>query len=192
MKTFNVLPTDDRFTSLTDEQIGFILSNMAYDNKIEERIRKGINPDSYFEDESDNFWDTPHDEFEALKEDHDEEAIANQVESMTNQEDLAKIRARFKTSQEWTEYLESGGKAAEEVEKESYIQEQLKKLFDDAESLNKAGISKWGETQEEKLGIQDEMVPLDEDSIQDAIALFNGDDDDFKMPTIDDDDDFII
>lgn len=189
MKTFKVLPTDERFTDLTDEQIGFILGNMIYDNKQEEWARKGVKPGSQFEDPEDDYWDKDDEDFEVLKTNHDEEDIAKQVETLTGQENLAKVRERFKSAEEWSQFLEEGGALAEKVEKQSYIQEQLEKLYKDAKDLEDAGVSKWGETQEQKLGLDTGSESVDLNEFQDALSLFNGED--LNMPTLDDDDDYI-
>lgn len=195
MKEFKVLPTDERFVNLSDEQIGFILGNMVYDNKLEEQARKGINPDSYFEDEEDGYWTQDINEFVALKEDHDEEDIAKQVETLTNKEELAKVRERFNSTEEWNDFMEKGGALAERVEKEKYLQEKLDKLFEEAEELNNAGVSRWGEPKfKEQTEAVAKLKPLKEDDLQDAISLFNGETDEaFSMPTVlDDDDDYTI
>lgn len=191
MKEFKVLPTDERFISLSDDQIGFILANMVYDNRLEEQARKGVDPESYYEDEEDGYWTQDIKDFEALKEGHDEESIAKQVEALTNKEELAKVRERFSTTTEWNDFMEKGGALAERAEKEKYLQEKLTKMYEEVEELNSAGVSRWGESKfnEETEAVKD-LVPMKEDDLQDAISLFNGETEEhFNMPTSDDDED---
>lgn len=195
MKEFKVLPTDERFINLSDDHIGFILGNMVYDQKLEDQARKGVNPDSYYEDEEDEYWNQPIEDFEALKEEHDELAIAEQVEALTNKEELAKVRERFKSTEEWNEFMDKGGALAERAEKEKYLQEKLTKMYEEVAELNQAGVSRWGEAKfNEDTEAVKNLVPMKEEDLQDAISLFNGDtDEQFSMPTSDDDeDDYII
>ena len=191
MKEFKVLPTDERFTNLSDDQIGFILGNMIYDNKLENQARKGVNPESYYEDEEEEYWTQDIKDFEALKEEHDELDIAKQVESLTNKEELAKVRERFKTTEEWNDFMEKGGALAERAEKEKYLQEKLTKMYEEVEELNNAGVSRWGEAKfNENTEAVKDLVPMKEEDLQDAISLFNGDtDEQFSMPTSNDDED---
>lgn len=191
MKEFKVLPTDERFINLSDDHIGFILGNMVYDQKLEDQARKGVNPDSYYEDEEDEYWNQPIEDFEALKEEHDELAIAEQVEALTNKEELAKVRERFKSTEEWNEFMDKGGALAERAEKEKYLQEKLTKMYEEVAELNQAGVSRWGEAKfNEDTEAVKNLVPMKEEDLQDAISLFNGEtDEQFSMPTSDDDED---
>lgn len=190
MKEFKVLPTDERFINLTDDQIGFILHNMGYDAKLEEQAMKGIKADSYYEDESDD-WDVDINEFEIIKDGHDENDIANQVEKLTSKEDIKKARERYSTVEEWNEFLDSGVKLAEDVEKETYMQEQLKKVFAEAEELNSLGKVK----ETEGIKVEKHIEPIninDTSDLKEAIDLFNGTEDSYNLPTSDDDEDFLI
>lgn len=191
MDKFQILPTDERFEALTDAQVGFIMANMSQDVKEENLRRKGISPDSHFEDDDDSWWEQPHNEFEALKADDVEEDIAAQVDSMTRVDDLEKVKARFKNNDDWVKYLENGGAEAKKMATEDHIQEQLKKVYADAAEADKAGISKWGksEIRDEEQKANQKLGELKDGDIQDAIDLFNGDteDDGIIRPSMDDD-----
>lgn len=136
MTKFSVLPTDDRWKSLTDEQIEFILYSMERDVIEEDRRRRGIQVDGEFEDYDESWWNLPHDDFEPLKAEHDEEDIARQVEAMTTEEDKAKLRARFKDNQE----LE-GMEDLYNAEVEDVLQANLDALFKEARE-RESGASK--------------------------------------------------
>lgn len=192
MREFQVLPTDSRFTDLTDYQIGFIMENMGIDAKQKQLAMKGIDPASYMEDDDSSWWSTAHDKFEALREDHDEEEISRQVEALSNKKQLEEVRARYKSTAEWNKFLENGGAAAKKLETEEIMKTQLEKVYKEAQELNSAGISKWGEIQKIEEEASEKLGTLTEGTIKGAVDLFNGDFADVPLPSLEDDDDFMI
>lgn len=189
MEKFNVLPTDESFMALTDLQLGYIMGNMTQDIKEENLRRKGVNPDSYFEDEDDSWWNQRAEEFTPLKEEDNEEEIARQVEAMTSKDELEKVRARFKNTDEWTKYLEEGGKDARKMAAEEHIQKQLVELYKDAAKASEMGEENWRNAITEGEAEANAKLPeISKDNIQDAIDLFNGTGtDDLILPDMDDD-----
>jgi hypothetical protein len=141
MKEFKVLPTNPDFQNLTDAQIEFILYSMQEDHKERERARKGLMVDS-------QFYDTDYEqdvmgkdikEWDVLKEGHDADEIAKQVNLMTKPEDQKNLSSKFDGLGEYNEHLEQGGKTGREAEVDDFIKRQLKVAEDRARDLEKAG-----------------------------------------------------
>lgn len=171
MREFNVLPTDERLTSLSMEQIDFILLSMDRDYDELERARRGVSLESEFEDYDSDWWDASHEEFTAIKEGDDEEDIARQLDSITTDEDLAKLKERYKAND-----------ALDQIEKDQItsindlIATKLKAVFEEADRLNEAGVSNWGANQigEEEERADVELGPLTSDGFDKAMNLFEG------------------
>jgi len=186
MKEFNVLPTDERFQNLTNEQLGFIMYNMEDDaNKIK-RARKGYSSGSgsHYEDNDDS-WYTDKD-FEVLREGHDEEDIARQVDALTKEEDLDKIKGKMKSIDDWNKYLEEGGEDAKKVHQEKRLQENIDNVFEEARKIAETG-KKPEDVEKIEKAKEGDFREVDDESLDEAIKLFNEDSDTGE----DDDDDFI-
>jgi hypothetical protein len=141
MKKFSVLPTNEDFQKLSDSQIEWILYSMQEDHKEQERARKGLAVDS-------QFYDTDYEqdvmkkdikEWDVLKEGHDADEIAKQVNEMTKPEDRDNLSSKFDGLGEYNEHLEQGGKSGRESEVDDFIKKQLKVAEQRARDLEKAG-----------------------------------------------------
>lgn len=165
-KEFKVLPTDERFQDLTDEQYGWIMKNMQIDADIERRRAKGQDPNEAFQDYDEEWFGAKESEFEPLKDSHDEEEIAKQVDELTNAEYLQKVRAKFDNEEEWLEYVKSSreGKLAHD---EQLVKEKLEEAYEEARRREK-GIKP---TKEDKPQVTQESVS--NESIKNALDLFN-------------------
>src|SRR5699024_11605548 len=106
MKSFNVLPTNEDFRELTDDQIDMMILSVNEDNIERERASKGLSVDSDHYDESfeDEVWTRDVGDWEVVKEGHDPDDIANQIEALTKEEDLKNLSSR---SEEHTSELQS-------------------------------------------------------------------------------------
>jgi len=175
MEKFNVLPTDERFQNLSNEQIGFILESMILDRKEEERAMKGLNSKNHYEDDDDSFWNVPMDDFVALKEEHDESDIAEQLNELVGKESMQKAKERFKSTEEYNQFLESGGKLAKQMQVDSYIEDRLQAVYEEVDEIQRAKAN--GEVIPKREG-QINLKPTEVDTIKEAIELFDGDDDD--------------
>lgn len=175
MEKFGVLPTDERFQNLNDEQVGFILESMRLDNKEESLAARGVDAKNHFEDDDDSFWNVPIEDFVALKEEHDEQDIAKQVEELVGKESMQKARERFNSTEEYNKFLESGGKLARQMEVDNYIDERLKSVYDEAKELEEAQAQGRPINRKEH---EINLKPTEVDTIQEAIELFNGDEED--------------
>lgn len=191
MKQFNVLPTDPRFRELTKEQIDFILYSKELDIKEQDRARRGMALDAEFEDyEADEWWNASHEDFKALKDDHDEEDIARQVNALTSEEDRKIIQQKLKDYAEFDASVADGHKTFEEEAISAVLNDNLTKLFADAKKLEEQGVNKWGdktdlEIAEEKVDI--ELGKMDSKTITSAIELFHGIEEEVVHPNQDDD-----
>ena len=185
MDHFKVLPTDERFKNLTEEQVTFIMESMMLDNKERELAMKGVDKGNYFEDSDESFWEVPIEEFNVLEEGHDAKEIARQAAELVGRENLRKVRDRFETTQEYNEFLEKGGKLAREVESDRIQQEQLEKVFQEARELEEAKLG--GRAIEENIrdNYEPKMTKKEKETIEEAIRLFEG-----EHPNIEEDDEF--
>lgn len=82
MRKFNVLPTEERFTSLTDLQIAYIVENMIEDAEQAKNPSKEADEDFY---DTDDAWYEDDEAFEEAMEEIDGESIAKQVEELKKQ-----------------------------------------------------------------------------------------------------------
>lgn len=165
MKEFKVLPTDSRFKELTGHQLSFILESLEYDNKIQEKINKGIDPRTVSEDMDTSWWDVSHEEFEPLVEGHDEKEIARQVEERLNESQRKAIKDRFANTKEYEEFIRNGGKDEDIESAKSHVKKQLELLRSENSSTDTQ--VKTNETV---------TSDMDMSEIQNAIDLFNGED----------------
>lgn len=197
MKEFKVLPTNADFRALSNEQIEFIAYSMEKDREEYERAKRGGVADADYQDYDDTWWTAKHDDFVAKRSDHDEEDIARQVRELTTAEDMAKLRARWDASLEADSIVANGGTTIEEDNINDFMDNALKRVMEEARELEAQGINKWGEMeraenqQAENLGLKE----LNKDTIEEAIAIFEGvDNEDFDPKTIipDSRDDFYI
>ncbi|QZA69128.1 hypothetical protein 010DV004_191 [Bacillus phage 010DV004] len=192
MKTFNVLPTNEDFRALTDDQIDMMIYSFKEDAREAELARKGLTVESEHFDASfeEEVWNPAVGEWEVLKEGHDPNEIAKQVEMLTRKEDLKNLAGKFDSLEAYNKYLEEGGKPAREMDVERHIEKQIalarekanqleavggdKKLIDDRDRPEVANNSP----------LSDNNPSLDKDAIDKSIALFNSMDDDDEFDPI--------
>ena len=179
MTKFNVLPSNEDFRKLTDAQIDLILYSMEEDYREMERASKGIQVDSEHYDSSfeDEVWNRDVGDWEVLKEGHDPDEIARQVEALTRAEDLKNLSTRFDGLEEYSDYLAAGGKTVRETEVEQYINRQLALAEEKARRLS-INDGKVVESDTEIAGERDSLPELDKEAIARSIALFNQQQDD--------------
>lgn len=169
MDKFQVLPTDERFQNLSPDQIEYIFANMEMDMKEEARRARGLK--NTIEDDDDSWWYEDSETFEPLKEEHDEEDLAKQVDSLLTETERRKKEERIKAD-DYSEEEQRQIKENHQNDIRKYIDKQLEELDDEVHN---------GRTKEEK---PSEVNPEDmtKDDMESAINLFNSD--------IDDEDDF--
>lgn len=181
MDKFQVLPTDERFKALEDEQLSFIMASMEEDAAEVERARKGVNDDEFFMDDDESWFDD--EEFDPLDVVEDEEALSEQLDAMTSRKDLEKVSQRMKSTQDWLDYYNNGGKEAEKIRDEKIIAESLKAVYEEAEALergeNPEPFQKKDGVGSQSIDIKD-YEEMSEEDIQEAINLFEGNDDDLE------------
>lgn len=166
MKEFKVLPTSEEFKKLTGEQIDFIIASMNYDAKIQERISRGVDINTTMEDYDESWWYANHDEFEPLREGHDEEDIARQVEERLTNAERKSLRDRFDSEKEYQEYIKNGGLDLENQSMKEVIKRNIEKAREESES---------GEFKQDEVTTTEDM---EESEIQDVFALYNGEEED--------------
>lgn len=193
MKKFNVLPSDPAWQNLTHEQIEWILYNMERDVEEEQRRAKGLALEGEYEDLDDSWYEVPHEEFNPVREGHDEAEIARKLNEITTEEDMAKLKARWEASQEVDAIRAEGGTTIEEDTINELIANNVQKAIEEAKRIEKHGGNKWGdktpiELEEERKNLEFKSQ-LKQDDIQDAIALFNGEK---EIEPTSLDDDFVI
>lgn len=169
MDKFQVLPTDERFQNLSPDQIEYIFANMEMDMKEEARRARGLK--NTIEDDDDSWWYEDSETFEPLKEEHDEEDLAKQVDSLLTETERRKKEERIKAD-DYSEEEQRQIKENHQNDIRSYIDKQLEELDDEVNN---------GKVKEEK---PSRVAPEDmtKDDMESAINLFNGD--------IEDEDDF--
>jgi hypothetical protein len=185
MKTFSVLPTNEDFRTLTDDQLDFIILSMQEDNREQERARKGLTAENEYYDTSfdEEVWSKAEGEWDVLKDGHDPNDIARQVEALTREEDVRNLAMKFDSLEEYNAFREAGGKTTRESEIDQYINRQValaeekakrlsatkgKKLVNDSDLPEVSNNNSLGTT----------MTDLDKEAIDKSIALFNSNDDD--------------
>lgn len=170
MREFKVLPTDSRWLALTDEQIEFMLYSMERDVVEADRARRGIKVDGEYEDNDESWWYAEHDDFEALKDGHDEEDIARQVEDLTTEEDKERLRKRFADNEELNEIEDRFNQEAEDI-----LEANLKAMFAEAQRLESQGVDNWGKKSEDTATEEPNVVSteLTQDVFKDAFAMMD-------------------
>ncbi|AIW03323.1 hypothetical protein CPT_Mater166 [Bacillus phage Mater] len=183
MKTFEVLPTDPSFRELTNTQIDLMIYSLNEDHREMELARKGLAIDSEHYDTSfdDEVWNRDVGDWDVLRDGHDPNEIAKQVEELTRKEDLKNLASKFDSLEEYNDYLAAGGKTTRETEVEQYINKQIQAAEEKARMLSAAGgKSKLVDDQDrpEAGGLNDRLPDIDKAAIDKSIALFNSQDDD--------------
>lgn len=200
MKEFNVLPTDERWLKLTDMQIDWILNSMQRDGEELERRSSGMELEAEFQDYDNSWYEVSHEEFNPVREGDDEDEIARQLATMTSEEDMARLKARWEESEEVESIRAQGGTTIEEDTINELIANNVKKAMEEAKRIEKHGGNKWKEKsdielEEEKANMQFKSQ-LKQEALTDAIALFNGEEPPSKEEPSSSpetpDDDFII
>lgn len=192
MKTFNVLPTNPDFRKLSDMQLELMLYSLEEDHREMELARKGLaveseHYDSSFEEE---VWSRDVGDWEVLKEGHDPDEIARQIEEITKEEDKINLMSKFDSLEEYNDYLEAGGQTPREAEVSEYIDNQIRAAQERAKALEAGKRSKDG-----KVFMDDRDLPevseqsegmdrLDREAIERSIELFNGEDEDDDEYTV--------
>lgn len=183
MKAFNTMPTNPDFRALTDEQINLMIHSLNEDHRELELARKGLTVDSEHYDSNfeDEVWNKNDGEWEILREGHDADKIAQQVQALTRKEDQSNLDTKFDGLDEYNEYRESGGKTTRETEVEQYINKRIAEAYEKARDLeqsrqpNKVVDDK--DRPEAAGALSDNMADLDKKAIEQSIALFEDDDD---------------
>ncbi|UGO47654.1 hypothetical protein MCCARTNEY_80 [Bacillus phage vB_BanH_McCartney] len=185
MKEFNTLPTDDRFRNLSHDQIDLIGYSMMEDHRILELAKKGLAVDSEHYDSTfeEEVWNREDGNWDVLKDGHDADDIAKQVEALTKAEDLKNLASKFDSLDDYNAHLEAGGKTARETEVEDYINKQLASAYEKAQIIERAGGKKF--VDDAALAGETEIVnDLDKEAMDKSIALFNQKDDDDDEYTV--------
>lgn len=186
METFKVLPTNEDFRKLSNEQIDMIIYSMREDHREYELARKGLTVDSEFYDTSfdEEVWNKETGQWEVLKDGHDPNDIARQVEQLTRAEDLKNLATKFDSLEEYNDYLADGGKTSRETEVEQYINKQIQEAEEKARRLTATGngtkkaLIDDQDRPEAESPMSDKLPDIDKAAIDKSIALFNADNDD--------------
>lgn len=191
LKTFNTLPTNEDFRSLTDDQIDMMLLSMNEDHREMELARKGLQVDSsHFDTDFDEqIWSKDVGDWEVLREGHDPNSIAQQIEELTRAEDRKNLAMKFDTLEEYNDHLAAGGKTTRETEVEQYINKQIAEAEEKAKRLaatgngTKKALIDDQDRPEAASPLSDSLPDIDKDAIDKSIALFNSldEDDDFTL-----------
>lgn len=161
MEKFQVLPTDERFQNLSPDQIEYIFANMEMDMKEQQRMAKGLK--NTVEDDDDSWWNEDSETFDPLREDHDEDDLAKQVDALLTETERRKKAERIKAD-DYSEEEQEMIKQNHQDEIRDHINKRLEELDDEVNN---------GKTKEEKPST---TVPEDmtKDDLESAINLFNG------------------
>ena len=189
MKTFNILPTNEDFRNLSDDQLDIMFYSFEEDHRESERARKGLTTENEYYDSSfeEEVWSKAEGDWDVLKEGHDPNDIARQVEALTKEEDLRNLAMKFDSLEDYNAFRESGGKTSRESEIDEYINRQIaaaeekakmleatkgkKKFVNDSDLPEVANNNAFGNN----------MTDLDKEAIDKSIALFNENDDDWTV-----------
>jgi len=182
MKEFKILPTSEDFRSLSDAQIDLIIYSMLEDNRQMDLARRGVKEDgNYFDDAfEEEVWNKAPDEWAVLKEGHDPDDIARQVEALTKEEDRRNLMSKFDSIEDYNKFRESGGQTSRESEISDYIDKQIRAAQEKARMIEsaKSGGSEKVIVDDATVAGEKSTVPnLNKQAMEDAIALFNSDDD---------------
>lgn len=190
MKTFHTMPTNPDFRSLTDSQIDLMIYSMNEDHREMELARKGLTVDSehYDSEFEEEVWNKPVGEWEILRDGHDPNDIARQVEELTRAEDRKNLAMKFDSLEEYNDFLEAGGKTTRETEVEQYINKQIAAAEEKARRLEATGGKKKlvddQDRPEANSGLSDRLPDIDKTAIDKSIALFNSQEDDDEFDTL--------
>jgi hypothetical protein len=184
MTKFKVLPTNEDFRQLSDSQIDLMIYSMNEDYREMEMAKKGIQLDSQHYDSSfeEEVWNKDVGDWDVLKEGHDPNDIARQVEALTRSEDVKNLASKFDSLDEYNAYLEAGGKTGRETEVEQHINRQIAIAEEKARRIEAAGGRKALVDDRDIAGEGNGKYDLDKEAIDKSIALFNqtnNDDDDY-------------
>jgi hypothetical protein len=183
MTKFHVLPTNEDFRALTDDQISLMIYSMQEDHRELELARKGLSVDSqYYDSDFDaEVWNKDVGDWEVLRDGHDPNDIARQVEEMTKEEERKNLAMKFDTLEEYEAFRAAGGQTARESEIDQYINKQIALAEEKAKRLNAVKKDKSfvddQDRPEAQSALSDRMSSLDKATIDENIALFNDDDD---------------
>lgn len=171
---FKVLPTSKDFQELTTEQVDWIVINMNIDAKEEARARSGKDPNEIFEDHDTDWLEGRQEDFEPVKEEHDEKEIAKQLDAMRSNSYLESLEEKLGNMQDTVNYLaeNSDEKTLDEYVKEKEIQMRLEQVYEEARAREEGTFKEDKEVVE---GVDDmEFEELTNELAQDAINLFEG------------------
>jgi hypothetical protein len=184
MKTFNVLPTNEDFRNLSDSQIDLIIYSLQEDHREAELARKGLSAESDYYDTSfdEEIWTKEVGDWEVLKEGHEANSIAKQVEKLTKEEDLKNLYSKFDSLDDYNKYLEEGGKTARETEVEQYINKQIQAAEEKAKAMDVHKGKRKLVDDRDRPEVSDNsdkgMNDLNKEAMDKAIQLFNDKNDD--------------
>lgn len=186
MKEFSVLPSSEDFRALSDAQIDMMIFSMIEDNRQADLARRGVKEDgNYFDDAfEEEVWNKGADEWTVLKDGHDPDEIARQVEALTREEDRKNLMSKFDSLEDYNKFRENGGQTGRESEISDYIDRQIEAAREKARMLEAArnGGSEKVIVDDATVAGEKSTVPnLNKKAMEDAIALFNSDDDDFDV-----------
>lgn len=177
LKEFNAFPTNKDFRALSDNQIDMLLYSMGEDARQIELARKGMQADGEHFDNSfeEEVWNKDVGDWDVLKEGHDADEIARQVEKLTREEDLKNLAGRFDGIDEYNEHLEAGGKTARETEVEQYINKRIAEAEEMARERTRGKPFGKRLVDDREISGEDGNYDLNKKAMDDAIALFNND-----------------
>lgn len=166
MDKFQVLPTDERFQNLSPDQIEYIFANMEMDMKEEARRAKGLK--NTVEDDDDSWWYQDSETFQPLREDHDEEDLAKQVDALLSEADRRKKEERIKAD-DYTEEEQKQIRENYQIGVRNHINQRLAELDDEMQN---------GKTKEETPSTTTLPEDMTKEDMESAINLFNSDEED--------------
>ena len=160
MDKFKVLPTEERFKSLTSEQLAFIMASMERDNWEQRQLAKGItNFDDIKEDADTSFLTAKEEEFEVVPEFLDIDDINTKMMERLSESERLKHEERLKAE------FEDGDPNAPDLHHESImeqIQRNIQELDDELSN---------GRFKEEK-----QQPVISKDNIEEGLAMFSDED----------------
>lgn len=164
-----------------------MIYSMNEDHREMELARKGLQVDSEHYDTSfeEEVWNRDVGDWSVLKEGHDPNKIAKQIEELTKAEDLKNLASKFDSLDEYNAHLEAGGKTGRETEVEQHINRQLQAALEKAQRIEAAGGVGGLVDDTVEAGETSSLPDIDKAAIDKSIALFN-------KKNYDDDDDFTI
>lgn len=179
MKMFNVLPSEQRWKDLDDDQLSFLLHSVIEERQEAERHSRGVELDGEAAYDEDFEWES--EDFNPLRDDDSEEDIYSQLQELMSDEDKKSQNIRLGNATAENERVESG----ELTQRDEEVLEARRVARENADDLARRA-TKTGQTLDEmKIG-DSEGNPeysnqIDNDDMQDIISNFNtqnADDDD--------------